>query len=223
MARGRPKKKSSRPGASTPEMKMPKLPRFAVALLAATMTVAAATPVVAQGHGPDDNRPGAHGNGGPGSGGPGNANAPHGEPMHRGGPVAVPAGRVKMYRNIRVVRPHGHWYAGYGRYVRDEDAYRWLAFTAITLAVLDTLSEAQQRAHEQAQIRATTAPIHETIVWHDGNATGSVTPVREGTTSAGRYCREFQQTVTIGGKTEHAYGTACQQPDGAWEIVSTGE
>ena len=35
----------------------------------------------------------------------------------------------------------------------------------------------------------------------------------------GRYCREFQQTVTIGGRTAEAYGTACRQPDGSWKIV----
>jgi len=28
--------------------------------------------------------------------------------------------------------------------------------------------------------------------------------------------------VTIGGGTERAYGTACQQPDG-WQVVSTDE
>jgi surface antigen len=44
--------------------------------------------------------------------------------------------------------------------------------------------------------------------------------VREGTSESGKYCREFQQTVTIGGKTEQAYGTACRQPDGSWQIVS---
>lgn len=202
---------------------MAKLPKMTAALLAATMTFAAATPVVAQGPGRYDDQPGAHGNGGPGNGAHGNPNPPHAQPVHRGGPVMVPPGRMKMYRNVRVIRPHGHWYAGYGRYVRDEDAYKWLAFTAITLAVLDTLSEAQQRAHEQAQILATTAPLNETIVWHDGGASGSVVAVREGTSSGGRYCREFQQAVTIGGKTEQAYGIACQQPDGAWEIVSTGE
>jgi len=202
---------------------MPGLSKFAATLLAATMTVTAVAPAVAQGRGPDDNRPGAHGGGSPGRSGPDHQSGPRAQPVTRGGPVVGPPGRMKVYRNVRVVRPHGHWYPGYGRYVRDEDAYRWLAFTAITLAVLDNLSEAQQRAHEQAQIRAASAPIHETIVWHDGGATGSVTAVREGTTSAGRYCREFQQTVTIGGRTEQAYGTACKQPDGAWELVSTGE
>ncbi len=34
------------------------------------------------------------------------------------------------------------------------------------------------------------------------------------------YCREYTQTVNIGGKTEHAYGTACRQPDGSWQIVN---
>jgi surface antigen len=34
------------------------------------------------------------------------------------------------------------------------------------------------------------------------------------------YCREYTQTVNIGGKTERAYGTACRQPDGSWQIVN---
>jgi surface antigen len=33
------------------------------------------------------------------------------------------------------------------------------------------------------------------------------------------YCREFQQTIIVGGKPQQAYGTACRQPDGAWQIV----
>jgi len=46
--------------------------------------------------------------------------------------------------------------------------------------------------------------------------------VREDTSSTERYCSEFQQTVTIGGETEEAFGTACQQADGGWEIVPKG-
>lgn len=73
------------------------------------------------------------------------------------------------------------------------------------------------RANQQAQ----TVPIGETIAWNnpDSGNYGTVTPVRDGTSSAGQYCREFQQTVTIGGQTENAYGTACRQPDGSWQIV----
>lgn len=144
-------------------------------------------------------------------------------PVHQGpGPVVVvPAHRVRHYHNVVVVRPHGHWYSGYGPFMVDDAAYKWLAFTAISLKALDLLNEAQERAHEAAQVRATTAAVGETIVWNQGGATGSVTAVREGTSTTGRTCREFQQTVTIGGKTEQAYGTACLQADGAWEVVAT--
>lgn len=74
------------------------------------------------------------------------------------------------------------------------------------------------RANQQAQA----APIGQNIQWSNpssGNY-GTITPVREGTdTSSGAYCREFQQTVSIGGKAESAYGTACRQPDGTWKVV----
>lgn len=142
-------------------------------------------------------------------------------PVHRGRPHHAPRHRVRYHRNVTVVRPYGHWYKGYGHHHRDDDAFAWLAFTAITLKVLDNLNESQQRAHEAAQIRATSAPIGDTIVWNQAGATGGVTVVRDGYSSAGRYCREFQQSVTVGGRSEEAYGTACMQPDGAWEIVST--
>jgi hypothetical protein len=33
-------------------------------------------------------------------------------------------------------------------------------------------------------------------------------------------CREFQDTVTVGGTQQRAYGTTCQQPDGSWLIVA---
>jgi hypothetical protein len=145
-------------------------------------------------------------------------------PIQRGRQVVVvPAPRIRHYRDVVVVRPHGHLYQGYGHYRTDDDAYKWLSFTAITLKVLDVLNEAQERAHEAAQVQAASAPIGERVIWNEGGATGSVTAVREGTSTLGRYCREFQQTVTVGGHNEQAYGTACQQPDGAWEIVSTGD
>ncbi|HAC59435.1 RT0821/Lpp0805 family surface protein [Parvibaculum sp.] len=38
--------------------------------------------------------------------------------------------------------------------------------------------------------------------------------------SGNAYCREYSQTVYIGGRPESAYGTACRQPDGSWQIVS---
>ncbi|HUT39948.1 MAG TPA: hypothetical protein VM011_01290 [Gammaproteobacteria bacterium] len=134
----------------------------------------------------------------------------------------TPRNRIRKYRDVVIVRPYGHWYSGYGHYHRDDDAYKWLAFTAITLGVLNYLNEAQQREYEAAQISATTAPLGEPIIWQQGGASGAVIATREGTTPSGRYCREFQQNVSIGGQREQAYGTACRNPDGSWEVISTG-
>jgi len=67
-----------------------------------------------------------------------------------------------------------------------------------------------------------TSPTCTTITWNNqqtGNY-GSVTPVQTYEPEPGRYCREFQQQVVIGGKLQDAYGTACRQPDGSWEIVA---
>jgi hypothetical protein len=152
--------------------------------------------------------------------GHGRYKAPH--VIHHGPRVVVPDRRVRRYHNIYIHRPHGHLYPGYGNFYADSDAFAWLAFTAITLKVLDNLNEDQQRAHEAAQVKATTVPVGETIVWNQGNASGSVTPTRDGTSTSGRYCREFQHEVTVAGRKEQAYGVACRQPDGSWEIVTTG-
>ena len=54
----------------------------------------------------------------------------------------------------------------------------------------------------------------------DSGHSGSITPTRTYESSSGQYCREYQQTVTVGGETQQAYGTACRQPDGTWQIVN---
>lgn len=36
----------------------------------------------------------------------------------------------------------------------------------------------------------------------------------------GKYCREYRSRVEIGGNVRTTYGTACQQPDGQWEVVN---
>ena len=85
-----------------------------------------------------------------------------------------------------------------------------------------TMDEVDRQRAETAYKKATTAPVGETITWSNPNTgnSGAITPTRDGTSSTGAYCREFQQTVIIGGKEEQAYGIACRQPDGAWEIRS---
>ncbi|WP_207480765.1 RT0821/Lpp0805 family surface protein [Arenibaculum pallidiluteum] len=75
---------------------------------------------------------------------------------------------------------------------------------------------------ETATQQAYAAPIGQTIQWNnpETGAAGTVTPTREGRTQTGEYCREFAQTINVGGRIEQATGTACQQPDGTWRIVS---
>ncbi len=84
-----------------------------------------------------------------------------------------------------------------------------------------SLDRADRIEASQAYNKAHAAPIGETITWSNPQSghSGTYTPVREGTSTSGRYCREFQQTITVGGKTEQGYGTACRQPDGSWQIV----
>jgi len=54
----------------------------------------------------------------------------------------------------------------------------------------------------------------------DSGHSGSFTPQETYETRRGRYCREYSQTIRIGGRSERAYGTACRQRDGSWKIVS---
>ncbi|WP_142847398.1 RT0821/Lpp0805 family surface protein [Telmatospirillum sp. J64-1] len=84
-----------------------------------------------------------------------------------------------------------------------------------------SLDAADRQAAMAAQQRAYTAPMRETIAWNNPNSgnSGTFTPVRDGTSSTGAYCREYQTTITVGGQTEQGYGTACRQPDGSWKIV----
>ena len=67
------------------------------------------------------------------------------------------------------------------------------------------------------------APSGEVTTWKnpDSGNEGTVTPSRTYQREDGTYCREFTQTIKVGGRTEEGYGTACRQPDGTWKIVST--
>ena len=82
------------------------------------------------------------------------------------------------------------------------------------------------RADRLAMQKTTTVALETSksgraIAWRnpDSGNRGTVTPRPAYKSNAGLYCREFQQTVTIGGRTAEAYGTACRQVDGSWKIV----
>jgi len=85
-----------------------------------------------------------------------------------------------------------------------------------------SLDKADQQYAEQAAYRAYSAPIGQKITWNNPQSghSGTVVPVRDGYAQSGAYCREFQQTINVGGRAEEAYGTACRQPDGSWKIVN---
>ena len=86
-----------------------------------------------------------------------------------------------------------------------------------------SLDRADQLYMQQtAQRSLETSPAGTTSSWEnpDTGHAGTVTPTRTYQRDGGDYCREFQQTVTVGGNIEEAYGTACRQEDGTWMIVS---
>ena len=143
----------------------------------------------------------------------------HTLPIRRGHKNVIVPRHRHVHKTI-VVRRYGHAYLGYGGFYNDDDAWKWLAFTAITMKILDNLNEQAQREHEAAQIKATSAPVGEKITWNTQTSTGYVVATKQGKNESGQQCREFLQEVTVGGKTEQAYGTACLQPDGAWKIIS---
>jgi len=81
-------------------------------------------------------------------------------------------------------------------------------------ADLAHLNRAQQRAFESSRTGHSSS-------WRnpDSGASGTIVPTRT-YESQGNYCREFTQTISIGGKTQKGYGNACRQPDGSWQIVN---
>jgi len=71
------------------------------------------------------------------------------------------------------------------------------------------------------QVALEQAPDNNSSSWNNPNTgnSGYTTPTRTVVASNGTPCREFTQTVMIGGQSQQAYGTACRQADGSWKIV----
>jgi surface antigen len=66
------------------------------------------------------------------------------------------------------------------------------------------------------------SPSGRAVAWKnpDSGRSGTITPTKTYQDHSGKYCREYTQAVFIGGKEERAYGKACRQKDGAWQIIS---
>jgi len=74
-------------------------------------------------------------------------------------------------------------------------------------------NQASQNALERTRNGKTT-----TWVNPNNGHSGSITPVKTFQNPSGYHCREYSQTITINGKHEEAYGTACRNADGTWTI-----
>ena len=105
---------------------------------------------------------------------------------------------------------------------------RIIAVAAGTLAgafignqIGQSLDRADRIALAGAQRQAHLAPVGEPIQWSnpDSGNYGEIIPTREGRSSSGRYCREYQSSVVINDQTQQAYGVACRQPDGSWQVI----
>tara|TARA_Y100001934_G_scaffold266650_1_gene346366 strand:- start:1420 stop:1872 length:453 start_codon:yes stop_codon:yes gene_type:complete len=76
------------------------------------------------------------------------------------------------------------------------------------------------KMQQTAGIAFEKAPDNQSVAWENPNNghKGSTVPTKTYYTNAGTPCREFQNTVIIGGNRETAYGIACRQSDGSWKI-----
>ena len=61
-------------------------------------------------------------------------------------------------------------------------------------------------------------PESNRIIWNDDSTQNRVAPEQTVSDFDTRYCREYQKEVTIDGKIQQTFGTACRQPDGTWRI-----
>lgn len=86
-----------------------------------------------------------------------------------------------------------------------------------------SLDRADQVAMTNTTQRALeTAPSNQPVSWRnpDSGNYGTITPRPAVQTASGQNCREFTQTINVGGRSEQGVGTACRQPDGSWRIVN---
>ena len=100
------------------------------------------------------------------------------------------------------------------------------AGTLIGAAVGNGIGASLDRVDQGYYQRSTTTALEsarsgQTVEWHnpDSGNYGTITPTNTYKNDSGEFCREFTQTVTVGGKKQQAYGVACRQPDGSWKIV----
>lgn len=89
-------------------------------------------------------------------------------------------------------------------------------------SVGSSLDKADAMAMEQSTYAALNSrQVGKRVPWRNTSTghSGYVSTINEGY-SGGTYCREYQHTIRVGGKSQTAFGTACRQSDGSWQITS---
>ena len=85
---------------------------------------------------------------------------------------------------------------------------------------LDNTDRLMMERTSQASLEHTKTGATSTWANPDSGHSGSVTPTKTYQDTAGGYCREYEQVVTVGGQEQKAYGTACRQADGSWRVIN---
>lgn len=103
-------------------------------------------------------------------------------------------------------RHHG-WYHGYGH----PHGYRAHGGKKVVV-----VGPQRRVVHTRRVVVVTAPPPPPQIVYRVAPV---VVPV-QALVQRAAYCREYTQSVVIGGMHQIAYGTACRQPDGSWRAVN---
>lgn len=87
--------------------------------------------------------------------------------------------------------------------------------------VLQLASDDVERAQRSALAAFETTPAGQTTIWRNprNGHWGTLTPTRTYQDASGRYCREYRQTVTLGGQEYQGNGSACRERDAVWRIM----
>jgi surface antigen len=80
----------------------------------------------------------------------------------------------------------------------------------------------QQYLSQSTQTALESGQTGQAVEWRnpDSGNHGTVVP-QKAYQRDNTYCREYSQNIVVDGKSERAYGTACRQPDGTWQIVNS--
>lgn len=114
------------------------------------------------------------------------------------------------------------YYGTYAPYRQPAPYRRYGLILESPLAVWSGLNDADRVYASTSTYRALEVTRSgETVAWYnpDTGVSGTVSPRPAFKNPRGEDCREFQQTVHLGGQARSASGTACRQPDGSWRIV----